>query len=71
MLSFHQLIGLKWFLTAYMAVMVPLALLTTYGMQLCIYVRVHYGKKYFDLPKRREDYPLTSTAPNQRNHPAC
>jgi hypothetical protein len=69
-LWFHRLIGPKWFLTAYTAVMLPMALLITYGMNLCIYVRVHHGRKYFDFPKRREGYPLTSTAPNQRNHPA-
>ena len=65
-LWFHRLIGPRWFLTAYMAVMVPLVFVMMYGMQVAIYIRVRHGKKYFDFPTRRDAYSVAVPDLDQR-----
>jgi len=50
-LWFHGLTGPDWFLPAYMVVTLPLFLVALYGMRLAIFIRIRYGKKYFDLPR--------------------
>jgi hypothetical protein len=66
-LWFHRLIGPKWFLTAYITVMVPSVFLIVYGMQVAIYIRVRYGKTYFDCPARRDTPSLSARRLDQRD----
>ncbi len=54
-LWFYGLTGPDWFLPIYTAIMISVLLLIFSGMQLSIFIRVRYGNKYFDMPRKRRD----------------
>jgi hypothetical protein len=63
----HRLIGPRWFLPAYSAIMLVLFCLLLYGMQVAIYIRMRYGKKDFNSSTCHDTNNVTALVPDQRN----